>query len=404
MIKKSDLQEVVALQARNLIQEQDWILRDILPLLPLNIESHALIISGVRRCGKSTVLRQLLYNQLDNVFFLNFDTPKLFNFEIDDFSILDEIIREQGKKILLFDEIQSVKGWELFIRQKLDDRFRVFITGSNASLLSRELGTKLTGRHITKELFPFSFSEFCRFKKLNTDANSLAEYLNSGGFPEYLKTNNQEILVHLINDIVYRDISVRYNIRDVSLAKQLLIYLASNVAKPTSATRLTQVLPIKSPVTILDYFSFFEQTYLLQLIPKFSYSVRAQMVNPKKVYFLDNGLVNALSVSFSSDFGRKLENAVFAELRKKHLEIYYFSEKGKECDFVVFENQKPIHLIQVCYQINSDNEAREKSGLLAAMGFFNLKKGTIITFDQNDKWILTDKTVNVVPFYNYFSK
>ena len=218
-----------------------------------------------------------------------------------------------------------------------------------------------------------------------------------------MKTDNQEILAHLTNDILYRDISVRYNIRDIDLVKQLLIYLASNIAKPTSATRLTHVLPIKSPVTILDYFSFFEQSYLLQLIPKFSYSVRAQMVNPKKVYFVDNGLVNTLSVSFSSDFGRKLENAVFTELRRNHQEIYYFSEKAKECDFIVCEKQKPKHLIQVCYQLNSDNEARETEGLTTAMDFFNFKEGIIISFDQEDKWKTNGKTIHVIPFYKYFN-
>lgn len=401
MIKSSDLQEVVASQTENLLQQKEWVLREILPELPINLENHALIISGIRRCGKSTLLRQLLHNEFSDLFFLNFDTPKLFNFELDDFGILDEIIRKQGKKFLLLDEIQAVSGWELYVRQKLDEGFRVFITGSNATLLSRELGTKLTGRHITKELYPFSFSEFCQFREAPKNAENLALYLQEGGFPEYLKTNNPEILAQLTNDILYRDIAVRHNIRDVHLVKRLLIYLASNVGKLTSATKLTHTLPIKSPATILDYFSFFEQSYLLQFVPKYSYSVRAQMTNPRKVYFVDNGLVNALSVSFSTDFGRKLENAVFMALRRKFKEIYYFSEKGKECDFVVFEKQKPIHLIQVCYQINNDNEARESSGLETALDFFKLKNGTIITFDQQDKWNLNGKTIDVVPFHSW---
>ena len=301
----------------------------------------------------------------------------------------------------MLDEVQVVAGWELYVRQKLDEGFRLFITGSNASLLSRELGTKLTGRHFTKELFPFSFEEFCAFYQAEKDEKTAGNYLADGGFPEYLKTRNAEILSQLTEDILHRDVAVRHNIRDISSLKRLLSYLATNVGNLVSATKLTQTIGIKSSATILEYFSFFEQSYLLHLMPKFSYSVKAQMRNPRKIYFVDNGLLNAISASFNLDLGRKLENAVFMGLRRKHADLFYYNENGKECDFVVLHKQKTVRLLQVCYEINAENFEREKSGLLNAMDFFNLNNGTIVTLNQTDKLITGNKTIEVVPFHQF---
>ena len=158
------------------------------------------------------------------------------------------------------------------------------ITGSNASMLSRELGTKLTGRHITKELFPFSYAEYCGFTGKTIGDSSLYDYLHQGGFPQYLQLDDQDVLTDLVNDIVYRDIAVRYNIRDDHSLKSLLAYLMGNVGNLVSATKLKQILGMKSTSTVSDYFSYFEQTYLINFVPKFSYSYKAQLLNPKKVY------------------------------------------------------------------------------------------------------------------------
>ena len=404
MIKKSTLNEVIRQQLDRLKVNSTGLERELLSSLPVNLVNHALIISGIRRCGKSTLLHQLLSEGSERVLFLNFDTPKLYDFEIDDFTLLDEIIIDQRCDTLFFDEIQVVEGWELYVRQKLDEGFRVVVTGSNASLLSKELGTKLTGRHVTKELFPFSFKEYCNFKGLPGGEASLYDYLNTGGFPEFVKTQNQDVLEALTDDILYRDIAVRHNIKDVKSLKHLLVFLASNVGNLVTATKLTQFMNVKSAATILDYFSFFEKAYLMQLMPKFSYSYKVQMINPRKIYFIDNGLLGVISASFNSDLGRRLENMVFWELRRRHKELFYFNEQGRECDFVVCENNKPVQLIQVCYELNQENEKREQQGLFDAMDFFNMSRGVIITFNQQDVTMHQGKRIDIIPAFSFFTQ
>lgn len=369
--------------------------------LPTNLANHALIIAGIRRCGKSTLLGQLIKNKTEGYLFINFDTPLLYGFEMADFKVLDELIAKNSCKRLFFDEIQVVKGWELYIRQKLDEGFKVIVSGSNATLLSQELGTKLTGRHITKILYPFSFQEFNRFLKLTPDEAALLKYLDKGGFPDYVKTNNQDILTSLFEDILFRDIAVRFGVRDIQSLKRLLLYLVANVGNLVTANKLTQVLGIRSTATILEYFSYFEQTYLLSLMPKFSYSYRAQSVNPRKIYVLDNGLTGAVTPSYSKDSGRKLENAVYWKLRQKNKTVNYFNETGFECDFVVTQNNEVEELIQVCYDLNHDNSVREERGLLEAMKFFNKESGTIVTMNQRDKILVDGKTIHVIPAFEF---
>lgn len=401
MIKKSDLKAIIQMQKEHLTKPADEIGRDILQSLPLNLTNHALIISGIRRCGKSTLVRQLMHTDGDEAFFINFDTPKLYNFDINDFELLDQIIAENKRSKLYFDEIQTVQGWELYIRQKLDEDYRVVVTGSNASLLSSELGTKLTGRHITKELYPFSYREFIRFKNIDAGIESLEMFLQAGGFPEYVRRSNPEILTSLFDDILFRDIAVRHGIRDVKSLQRLLLYLTANVGSPVTATRLTSMLGIKSSATILDYFTYFEQSWILGLLPKFSWSYRAQLINPRKVYIIDNGLVNAVSPSFSANQGRKLENMLYWYFRQKQKGIFYFNETGNECDFILFSNNQVEEAIQVCYQLDAENSDREQNGLLAAMDFFKLTRGTIVTMNQQDEIKLGDKNIRVIPAYQF---
>ncbi len=403
MIKLSDLKSISEYQQDLLLQKKDLIARDLMQNINSEQKSHALIISGIRRCGKSTLMGQIINKHKLNAFFINFDTPKLYNFELKDFELLDILINESGNDTLCFDEIQVIKGWELYIRQKLDQNYQVIITGSNASLLSKELGTKLTGRHITKELFPFSYTEFIKFRSIPANAETFSNYIIHGGFPEYVKTNNYEILTSLIDDILYRDIAVRYNIRNTKILKQLLIYLISNVGNLTTATKLSGILGIKSTATVLDYLSYFEHSYLLSLLPKFSYSYRAQLVNPRKIYFIDTGIIKAASASFSENTGHKLENILYWELRRQNYEMYYFNEKSKECDFITFKNNQVEHLIQACYNLSVDNQEREINGLIEAMDFFNKTKGIIITYNQKDLITHNEKKIEVIPAYQFLA-
>lgn len=230
--------------------------RETLSSLP-ELLSHAVIVSGIRRCGKSTFLHQFTRKVgKDYFFYFNFDDIRLSSFSVPDYALIDAVIRESECTFLFFDEIQSAPEWELYIRQKLDERFQIIITGSNASLLSGELGTKLTGRHITKDLFPFSYAEFLSFTRSFRCSASLDAYLESGGFPEYLKTGNSDVLVQLQTDILYRDIAVRYGIRDVSSLKRLFTILLSNATHLISPSKLIQSVGVNSPSTVLEYFSY----------------------------------------------------------------------------------------------------------------------------------------------------
>lgn len=405
MVSKSDIIEAMRVQHERARKFQGF-RREILSSLPSLVADYALVISGIRRCGKSTLLAQLAMEryQPGEVLSLNFDTPLLYGFEFNDFRIVDEVIREHaGCTVLFFDEIQVVDGWEVYVRGKLDEGFYVGVTGSNASMLSRELGTKLTGRHITKELFPFSYAEYCGFMGKDVGAESLYGYLHQGGLPQYLQLDNQDVLADLVNDVVYRDIAVRYNIRDERSLKSLLAYLMGNVGNLVSATKLKQVLGMKSTSTVSDYFSYFEQTYLMGFVPKFSYSYKAQLLNPRKVYCVDNGIVSVVSPSFTRDEGRRLENMVFAELRRRYSEIFYYNENRKECDFIVVRNSMPCLAIQVCYTLSAENRKREVEGLLDALSFFKMDHGLILTYNQYDKLLVEDKMIEVLPVFEYFT-
>jgi hypothetical protein len=398
-MKYSEIQAVAQEQREILYSFELGTTRELLQFLPVT-NSHALVVSGIRRCGKSVLLHQFIRNEIDDVFYFNFADIRLYEFTTTDFILLDEIIKESNKKILFFDEIQIINGWEIYVRQKLDQSIRVIITGSNARMLSVELGTNLTGRHISKELFTFSYKEFCSFYSLQYNKDSYVKFLEKGGFPEFLKTENSELLSSLIEDIIHRDIATRYGIRDISGLKKLCIYMMSNTAKLVSPSKLTQVIGVKSSSTVLEYLSYFESSYLLNMVSRFSWSVKGQMLSEKKIYVVDNGLVNVASISASKDLGRKFENTIFWSIRRKTKDIWYFSDGNSECDFIYKLNEVYI-AIQVCYEINGDNQEREINGLISALRFFNLKEGIIITIDQTDKIFSGDYKIDVIPAYKF---
>ena len=402
MVIKSVLKEVAEAQKSNLLKLDTGMIRHQLNSMP-ELKSHALIISGIRRCGKSTLLHQWLKSKYQGAFYLNFEDPRLYELELNDFTRLDQIITEQESNTLFFDEIQVIVGWERYVRQKLDEGFQLVITGSNTTLLSSELGTKLTGRHIMRELFPFSWKEFCDFKSLAPSEASLKKYMETGGFPEYVKTENDDILHQLFEDILMRDIAARYGVRDLKSLQRLALYLISNVGNLVTGNRLKSLLDIGATSTVMEYFSHLEQTWLLHFIPKFSYSVRKQSINPRKVYAIDTGLINVNSISFSDDVGRILENLVYLHLRRSFKEICYFSEKG-ECDFVVSEKENVQMVIQVCYELTPDNLDRELKGLFEALNFFEMDKGYLVTQNQTDHFEREGKTAEVLPCHRFFEQ
>ncbi|TZF85907.1 ATP-binding protein (plasmid) [Pedobacter sp. BS3] len=399
MLLESQLSEVLDSQNQSFLNKKTGLIREKLSdLTP--VDNFVLIITGVRRCGKSTLLYQLMQKNYHDVLFLSFEDIRLAGFETDDFIRLLSEIKKREKRTLFFDEIQILTHWELFVRQLLDEEYKIVITGSNATLLSRELGSKLTGRHLSTELFPFSYHEFLDFKNLPDNSASLTEYMQKGGFPEYLKSDEDGMLNQLLDDILNRDIAIRYGVRDVTMLKKLAVYLISNIGKPVSGNKLKDMFGIRSTTTILEFFSYLENSYVIQFLSKFSYAIKNQIRNPKKIYAIDLGLFSQTSIVFSDEKGRRLENLVYLHLRKTEKEVYYFQEK-KECDFVVVRKGKAAQLLQVCYELTTENLERETSGLLAAMDFFNMDEGKIITFNQTETFNKNGKVISVIPAWQF---
>ena len=255
MIRQEEISLVIDSQREVFLKQDSGFSRDALSQIPI-VNSFATIITGIRRCGKSTLLLQLLRRDYQNAIYLNFDDIRLSGFETADFTRLHKEIERREIRVLFFDEVQVIENWEKFINQLLREGYKVFITGSNASMLSVELGTHLTGRYLSMELFPFSYSEFIRFKKLNNDENAVIDYLKTGGIPEYVKSSVSYVLNALVDDILMRDIAIRHSVRDVNSLRQLTAYLITNIGNLVSANKLAGMSDIKSPATFLEYFSF----------------------------------------------------------------------------------------------------------------------------------------------------
>lgn len=358
------------------------------------------IITGIRRSGKSTLLLQLV-QQIGKYNYLSFEDPRLSEFEVNDFFKLEKIFHEfNHSKIFFFDEIQNIKGWEQYIRTLHDKKIKVYLSGSNASLLSKELGSSLTGRQISYELLPFSYSEFLLFKHLQKGLTSFELFFKLGGFPEFLKFELPEIPIQLFNDLIYRDIITRHGLKNPDIVKGLGLYLASNIGKEYSNNKLTKTFNLGSVNTLQSYISYFQDAYLFFSINRFSYSFKKQAVNPKKIYGIDQGFMQNLSVSYSKDKGRILENIVFIELLRRKNEIHYFKEKG-ECDFIVSKNQSIESAIQVCFQLNEENINRETDGLMEALKNLKVEKGLILTMDQEDELTRDGKIIKIKPVWQW---
>lgn len=402
MIRQEEIALVIDAQRETFLKRDSGFTRDALSEIPV-ADSFATIITGIRRCGKSTLLLQLLRRDYQDAIYLNFDDIRLSGFETGDLVRLHREIEKRGIKVLFFDEIQTVKGWETYINQLLREGYKVFLTGSNASMLSVELGTHLTGRHLTMELFPFSYSEYIRFKILNSGENSVMDYLKNGGIPEYLKTGTSIILNALVDDILMRDIAVRNNIRDVISLRQLTAYLITNIGNLVSANKLVGMFDTKSPATFLEYFSFLKDAYLFEFIPIFSHSLKVQARNPKKIYVMDLGIYTENAISISDNMGRRLENLVFLHLRRKYKHIFYYKDRG-ECDFITMEKGTVKEAIQVCLTIDDENFEREYNGLLVAMQNLGIKEGSIVTLNQSDTFEKYGMTIRMIPAHMFFQE
>lgn len=357
----------------------------------------ATIVKGIRRCGKSTLTHQWRRTSDPSALSLNFDDLRMMTFATDDFKVLDYVIEERRPSTLIFDEIHDISGWELYVRQKLDQGFRVLVTGSNATLLSRELGTKLTGRHIDVETQPFSYSEYLRFTERPNDFETLEGYLRNGGFPGYLQTEDADVLRELVSDIIYKDIAVRHNIKDTRPLRNLCSFLLGNVAQRINPSRLKEAMHVRSATTMLEYFNYFEDAFLISRLECYSPSTKARLLAPKKVYIADTALPSALNASHTPDRGHLLENVVYQQLRRSSHEIYYFDNGSHECDFVAQNANGDWSATQVTWELTPADQAREFNGLLAALEKFDLKEGTVVTANQRDFAMESGHAIKIIP-------
>ncbi len=378
--------------------------------------SQVVVITGVRRCGKSSLLfllKQKMQLNNEDFCYFNFDDERIIN-ETSLPEEIDNIHRELYSKdaILFLDEIQIIDGWEKFVNRMYEQGRKIFVTGSNASILSSEISSSLTGRNLTLELFPFSFNEFIRFKNHKFQLNKLSSkdksqliadfdyFFYHGGFPLVIKDDDLEILDPYFKDILYRDIIARYRLSQVNEVKQIGLYFLANSSKIFSYATLQKISGVKSTSSIKDYLHYYTQSYLFFYLRKFDYSVKKQTLNPKKAYSIDQGFIHRIGFSFSTNKGRILENIVYIELLRNKKEVYYYSGKG-ECDFVIKQGITITQAIQVSYNLNKENVDRELAGLMEAMKEFNLKNGLLIYYDNEIEEQKLPAEIEMVPVWKW---
>ncbi|MGB6094318.1 MAG: ATP-binding protein [Moheibacter sp.] len=379
--------------------------------------SQVVIISGVRRCGKSSLL-YLIKEKLglkENQFcYFNFDDERI-NTDVSIFNELYALHLEMydTEPVFFFDEIQIIPGWQKFVNLMHEQGKKIFVTGSNAQLLSSEIATSLTGRAKILELFPFSFAEYLRFFDKNYDLNALStpkkaalkadltRYLEMGGFPLVIKEADLELLNGWFQDILYRDIVARYKLTSTDALRQIAVFLLTNIGKLFSYATLQQISGVKSSKSVKDFLTYFENSYLFYYLKKFDYSVKKQIMNSRKVYAIDNGVANRIGINFSKNTGRLMENAVFVELMRRKKEVYYFKGKN-ECDFLITENLKPFLAIQLTYELTETSFARETAGLLEAMETYKIPKGLLITFEEVHDFQI--ENIETVTLYEWLLK
>jgi predicted AAA+ superfamily ATPase len=361
------------------------------------------LITGPRRSGKSVLALQLLKEE--KFAYLNFDDDLLLK-HFDE----DQVIRSlnevyPGYHYLLLDEIQNLPNWELWVNKMYRRGVNLIVTGSNARLLSREMGTSLTGRYVQIEVFPFSFAEFLSFHKVSLFGESaftpqklgiilshLNNYLLEGGFPEVVLNPSigKNYLSSLFDSILLKDIMTRFQIRQSQQLYDLANYLVANCTNPWTYNQLKTDLNFNSVSTVQKFTGYLSEPYLFQNLTRYSNKIKSQQNTPKKSYIIDNGFIRSRSFEISPNWGRLLENVVFTELLRRHyrpgLELFYYRTRNdREIDFVCREGHNVTQLIQVCYDIsNPKTLKREIASLLEASSELACKNLLLITWNKEE--------------------
>ncbi|MBZ1345221.1 MAG: ATP-binding protein [Candidatus Nealsonbacteria bacterium] len=378
------------------------------------------VITGPRRSGKSVFSILLLKRK--EFAYLNFDDENLLKFKNYD-EIVKTILEVYPKsKYVLFDEIQNLENWEFFVNKLQRRGYNLILTGSNAKLLSKELGTVLTGRYIPIEIFPFSFKEFLITKNFEIKKeyleipetkgkifNYLDNYLKNGGFPEVVVKNLEakDYLETLFDAILLKDVVKRYGVRFSQKIYDLAIYLVSNFSSEFSFTKLKNILNFRSVNTVQNYLRYLEEAYLVFSLDRFSFKTKEQIRSPRKIYLVDNGFILAKSFQFSQNIGKLMENLVLVEILRRGCELnkdifYYKTRNERKIDFILKEGLKIKKLIQVCYDPNDlDTQKRELKSLVEASEELNCNDLLIITWDyEGDKWF-KGKKIKFIPLWKW---
>ena len=378
------------------------------------------VIIGPRRAGKSYFCLQSLK---DSTFaYANFDDEKLS--KIDDYDDVIKYLKEiyGDFKTVLFDEIQNLPEWQLFVNRLQRTGYNIILTGSNSNLLSSELATHLTGRHIQVDILPFSFREFVRARDLENKLdkpylkdvqgqilNALGEFIHIGGFPDVIIKNMEfkSYLSTLVDSITLNDIVKRHNIRFSDSVSTLIRYLISASAKEVSLNSMKKVSGVGSVHTAAKYLDYLKEAFLVFSLDRFSTKVKEQLRSPKKIYFIDNGIINALSFNLRTEEGKLIENAVAIELlRESNLfssfRVFYWKNQNSEVDFVVKEGLKVKQLLQVSYNVEREStKQREIKALISASKELRCDNLLVITWDYEAEEKIEGKLVRFIPLWKW---
>jgi len=393
-----------------------YVSRDGLEKARENLKNNLIkVIIGPRRAGKSVFSIQMLEGL--NFAYLNFDDERLTS--VSDYDEILKAIRQVygDSRIILFDEIQNLPNWELFVNRLHRRGFNIIITGSNAHLLSRELSTHLTGRYVQFRIFPFSFSEYLRAKAFVVDdalelkeregllLGHLDHYLKNGGYPEIVVKgmDRKDYLTTLFESILFKDIVKRYGVRYPKMLSDLAHYLITNHSNEFSFTKLKNLLNFRSVHTVENYFNYLSEAFLLFSVNRFSFKFKEQIKSPKKVYGYDPGMINAIKFKTGRDLGRSMENLVAVELMRREVDFYYYkSMNGKEVDFVIKEGPKVVQLLQVCYDIDHyPTRKRESISLIKGGKDLGCKDLTILTWEHIAEEEYRGLRINFVPLWRW---
>ncbi|HBA52916.1 MAG TPA: ATPase [Syntrophorhabdus aromaticivorans] len=390
-------------------------------------------IVGVRRGGKTSLLlnrtAHLVRDGLDRsrIIYINFEDERL-DLKTHDLDLIIQAYRELYPDLdlqecyFLFDEIQNIDGWEKFVRRIYDSITKnIFITGSNSKFLSSEIATSLRGRTLSIEVLPLSFREYLRFHNQPIDLvgsqskaalqNRFLQYLSDGGFPELVHIANTirgSVLQEYFNVMLYRDMVERYQISNAPLLKYFLKRLLSSATKSVSINSIYNELKSSGlkigKNQLYEYFEICQNIYLAFSLSKYSYKPAVRELGERKIYAVDNGLLNAVTFRFSNNYGKALEQLVFLQLKRQGKDIFFYKDKS-ECDFIVKEGEKPVSAIQAAWTLDDEKtRKRELRGLVDACKSLGLKEGLIVTADTDEETEKDGVTIEIRSFVKWALK